>query len=58
MIIPLIIVIRLAITWGVTMTDVFPEAERRECFIHLMQNYIKKFFGKEHMYPASRAYKR
>jgi hypothetical protein len=53
MIIPLIIVIRVAITWGVTMTDVFPEAERRECFIHLMQNYIKKFFGKEHMYPAS-----
>jgi transposase-like protein len=39
------------------VTYVFPEAERRECFRHLMHNYIKQFVGKEHMYPASRAYK-
>jgi hypothetical protein len=39
------------------VTYVFPEAEQRECFRHLMQNYIKQFVGKEHMYPDSRAYK-
>jgi hypothetical protein len=39
------------------VSDVFTEAEQRECFRHLMQNYIKQFVGKEHMYPASRAYK-
>jgi transposase-like protein len=37
--------------------EVFPHAERRECFRHLMQNYIKQFSGKEHMYPAARAYR-
>jgi hypothetical protein len=39
------------------VTNVFPEAERRECFRHLMQNYIKNFVEKEHMYPVSWAYK-
>jgi hypothetical protein len=44
---------------GLTLavTNVFPEAELREYFRHLMQNYIKQFIGKEHMYHASRAYK-
>jgi hypothetical protein len=38
--------------------DIFPQAEMRECFRHLMQNYIKQFPGKEHMYPAALAYRR
>jgi hypothetical protein len=37
--------------------DVFPEAEQKECFRHLIQNYMKPFVGKEHMYPASQTYK-
>jgi zinc finger SWIM domain-containing protein 3 len=38
---------------------VFPQAEQRECFRHLMQNYIKKWGGDTHskMYPAARAYR-
>ncbi|XP_040380857.1 uncharacterized protein LOC102714198 [Oryza brachyantha] len=36
----------------------FPMAEQRECFRHLMDNYVKKFSGAEHMYPAGRAYRR
>jgi hypothetical protein len=39
------------------VNDVFPNAEKRECFRHLMQNYIKHFTGSEHMYPAARAYR-
>jgi hypothetical protein len=35
--------------------DVFPQAEMRECFRHLMQNYMKQFSGKEHMYSVARA---
>ena len=27
------------------VVEVFPSAERRECFRHLMQNFIKKFMG-------------
>jgi hypothetical protein len=38
--------------------DVFPHIERRECFMHLIQNYIKDFTGKEHMYSAARAYRK
>jgi hypothetical protein len=39
--------------------DVFPHAEQRECFRHMMQNYVKRFpGGAEHMYPAARAYKK
>jgi transposase-like protein len=37
--------------------DVFSHAEMRECFKHLMQNYIKLFTGQEHMYPIARAYR-
>jgi transposase-like protein len=37
---------------------VFPMAEQRECFKHLMNNYIKKYKGAEHMYPIVRAYKK
>jgi hypothetical protein len=38
--------------------NVFPQAEMRKCFRHLMQNFIKQFPGKEHMYPAAWAYRR
>jgi hypothetical protein len=37
--------------------DCFPYAEKRECFIHLMGNYIKIHEGAKHLYPTSRAYK-
>ena len=37
--------------------EIFPNAEKRECFRHLMQNYVKHFSGSEHMYPAARAYR-
>ena len=40
------------------VNDVFPYAERRECFRHLMGNYVKHHAGSEHMYPAARAYRR
>jgi hypothetical protein len=36
--------------------DVFPQAEMRECFRHLIQNYIKQFLRKKHMYPTAWAY--
>ncbi|CAO2190691.1 unnamed protein product [Urochloa humidicola] len=41
------------------VAQVFPYAEQRECFRHLMQNFIKKFTGDifSHMYPAARAYR-
>jgi transposase-like protein len=41
-----------------SVKGIFPHAERRECFRHLMQNYIKQFTGKEHMYPAAQAYRK
>jgi hypothetical protein len=39
---------------------VFPNAEKRECIKHLMQNLVKKFRGKVYsrMWPAARAYER
>jgi transposase-like protein len=37
---------------------VFPMAEQRECFKHLMDNFVKRFSGKEYMYSASRAYRK
>jgi transposase-like protein len=45
---------------GLTLAvkEVFPNAEGRECFRHLMQNYIKQFIEREHMYPAARVYMR
>lgn len=33
-------------------------AEQRECFKHLMEKYVKKYSGSEHMYPAGRAYRK
>jgi zinc finger SWIM domain-containing protein 3 len=36
----------------------FPHVEQRECFRHLMENYVKNYAGAEHMYPAARAYKK
>jgi hypothetical protein len=37
---------------------VFTHVEQMECFKHLMENYVKRFVGVEHMYPATRAYKK
>lgn len=39
--------------------QVFPHAEHRECFRHLMKNFFKKFGGDSFskMYPAARAYR-
>jgi hypothetical protein len=37
--------------------NVFPSAEQRECFLHLMKNFQKKFRGFGKMYPAARAYR-
>jgi hypothetical protein len=38
---------------------VFPQAEHRECFRHLMNNFIKRSGGDvlSRMYPAARAYR-
>jgi hypothetical protein len=38
---------------------VFPQADQRECFRHLMQNFIKRFGGDifSKMYPTARAYR-
>lgn len=38
--------------------SVFPNAEKRVCFRHLMNNYVKSYTGSEYMYPAARAYRR
>jgi hypothetical protein len=38
--------------------ECFPNAEKRECFRHLMANYVKSHTGSEHMYPATRAYRK
>ena len=37
--------------------NVFPNAEQRECFYHLMKNFVKRFHGFGRMYPAARAYR-
>jgi transposase-like protein len=37
---------------------VFPMAKQRECFKHLMNNYVKKYKGAEHMYLVGRAYRK
>jgi hypothetical protein len=37
---------------------VFPHSEQRECFRHLMENYVKRYGGAENMYPAARAYRK
>jgi hypothetical protein len=41
-----------------SVRDVFPHVEQRECFRHLMQNYIKQFSRREQMYPVARAYRK
>lgn len=40
------------------MRDVFPNVEKRECFGHLMSNYIKSHAGLEHMYLAATTYRK
>jgi transposase-like protein len=40
-----------------TVKFVFPMAEQRECFKHLMDNYVK-YKDVEHMYPAGRVYRK
>nr|ABA98175.1 transposon protein, putative, Mutator sub-class [Oryza sativa Japonica Group]ABA98179.1 transposon protein, putative, Mutator sub-class [Oryza sativa Japonica Group] len=39
---------------------VFEHAEQRECFWHLMKNFVKRFGGDvhSHIYPAARAYRK
>jgi hypothetical protein len=37
---------------------VFPMTEQRERFKHLMDNYVKKYKGAEHMYHTGRAYRK
>ena len=36
--------------------SVFPNAEQRECFYHLVKNFQKRFRGFGQIYPAARAY--
>jgi hypothetical protein len=36
----------------------FLYVEQRECFRHLIDNYVKNFVGAEHMYPIARAYRK
>jgi transposase-like protein len=38
------------------MKAVFHHVEQRECFRHLMENYVKRYVGAEHMYPTTKAY--
>jgi transposase-like protein len=40
------------------ISECFLNAEKKECFRHLMGNYVKIHTGSEHMYPAARAYRR
>jgi hypothetical protein len=40
-----------------SVRNVFPRAEQRECFFHLMQNFMKRFHGFGKMYPAARTYR-
>ncbi|WVZ96491.1 hypothetical protein U9M48_042123 [Paspalum notatum var. saurae] len=39
------------------VASVFPSAEQRECFFHLMKNFKKRFQGSERLYPAAKAYR-
>jgi transposase-like protein len=40
-----------------SVQKVFPTAEQRECFFHLMKNFQKRFQGFGRIYPAARAYR-
>ena len=37
--------------------NVFPNAEQRECFYHMVRNFKKRFRGFGQIYPAARAYR-
>jgi hypothetical protein len=37
--------------------NVFPNAEQRECFYHLVRNFQKRFRGFGQIYSAARAYR-
>jgi hypothetical protein len=37
---------------------VFPRVEQSDCFSYLMENYVKRYTGAEHMYPIARAYRK
>ena len=39
------------------MKNVFPNAEQRECFYHMVKNFKKRFRGFGQIYPAARAYR-
>ena len=38
------------------MSTVFPYNEKRECFRHLVQNFMKKHIDNEHLFPPAREY--
>lgn len=40
------------------VSECFLNAEKKECFRHLMGNSVKSHAGSEHMYPTARAYRR
>ena len=40
-----------------TMKNVFPNAEQRECFYHLVKNFQKRFRGVGQIYSVARAYR-
>jgi hypothetical protein len=40
------------------MKAVFYHVEQRECFRHLMENYVMRYAGAEYIYPAARAYRK
>ena len=39
------------------MKNVFPNAEQREYFYHLVRNFKKRFRGFDQIYHAARAYR-
>jgi hypothetical protein len=42
---------------GECSEELFPCAEQRECFYHLVKNFQKRFRGFHQIYPTARAYK-
>ena len=37
--------------------NIFPNAEQRKCFYHLVRNFKKRFRGFGQIYPTARAYR-
>jgi hypothetical protein len=37
--------------------NIFPNAKQRECFYHLMKNFMKRYRGFSQIYPTARAYR-